>query len=161
VDAYTTALTLLSRRELSAKQLRQRLARRQFDTDEIETVIERLTRDRTLDDRRVAVAAARMEATIKRRGRRRVLQRIQQLGIGADIAKTAVDDVFADVDERRLLEQAIERRLKGADPRTLDARQVARIARGLVAQGFEPGVVYARLKRMSAVVVDEPSESGE
>ena len=31
MDAYTTALTLLSRRELSTAQLRERLARRKFD----------------------------------------------------------------------------------------------------------------------------------
>ena len=73
MDCYTAALTLLSRRELSARQLRDRLARRKYAADEIDTVITRLTQDGTLDDRRVALASAHMAAIVKRRGRRRIL----------------------------------------------------------------------------------------
>ena len=112
MDCYTTALTLLSRRELSTAQLRTRLARRKFESAEIDDVIERLARDRTLDDRRVAIAAARMEGAIRRRGRRRVLQ--QRPAVGDQrrrLAKTAVDEVFRDIDEDALLEQAVERKL--------------------------------------------------
>ena len=35
-SAYVTALTMLSRRELSEKQIRDRLKRRQHDSDEID-----------------------------------------------------------------------------------------------------------------------------
>ncbi len=150
MDAYTTALTLLSRRELSTTQLRDRLARRQFAPDGIEAVIRRLIDEGTLDDRRVAMTSARMDASIRRRGRRRVLQRIQQLGISGDMAKAAVEEVFGELDEVALLDQAIARRLKGAAVRTLDARGVARIVRSLVSQGFEAGQVYARLRKERA-----------
>jgi regulatory protein len=146
VDCYTTALTLLSRRELSTAQLRARLARRKFESSEIDDVIERLAKDRTLDDRRVAIAAARMEGAIRRRGRRRVLQRVQQLGINATLAKTAVDEVFLDIDEDALLEQAVDRKLGTTDPRELDAKTAARIVRSLVAQGFEISDVCASLR---------------
>ena len=146
MDCYTTALTLLSRRELSTAQLRTRLARRKFESPEIDDVIERLAKDRTLDDRRVAIAAARMEGAIKRRGRRRVLQRVQQLGINAALAKTAVDEVFLDIDEDALLEQAVDRKLAAANPRELDSKTAARVVRSLVAQGFELRDVCARLR---------------
>jgi regulatory protein len=146
VDCYTTALTLLSRRELSTAQLRTRLARRKFESPEIDDVIERLAKDRTLDDRRVAIAAARMEGAIRRRGRRRVLQRVQQLGINAALAKTAVDEVFLDIDEDALLEQAVERKLGATNPRELDSKTAARVVRSLVAQGFEIRDVCARLR---------------
>src|SRR5688572_17420398 len=106
MDAYIAALNLLSRRELSTRQLRERLARRKFEPDVIETVIQRLTLDRTLDDRRVALAFARMEATVRRRGKRRVLQRVQQLGISPETARAAVDEVFGDVDETAMLNMA-------------------------------------------------------
>ena len=150
MDALTTALALLSRRELSTKQLRDRLARRQFEPTEIDEVIRRLTRDGTLDDRRVALASARLEGAIRQRGRRRVLRQVQQLGIGAVTAKAAVDEVFGELDESALLEHALERRLKGADPRSLDRKATARIVRSLVGQGFAPGQVYARLRKKSA-----------
>ncbi len=68
-DAYTVALTLLSARELSEAQLRTRLKRRELDADDIDAAIARLKADRTLNDRRVALAIARMESAIKHRGR--------------------------------------------------------------------------------------------
>jgi regulatory protein len=146
VDCYTAALTLLSRRELSTRQLRERLTRKKYSPDEIAPVITRLTLDGTLDDTRVARASARLGAIVKRRGRRRVLQEITQLGIGHLIAKQAVDDVFAEIDERAVLDRAIERRLKGVDPSALDRRARARLVRGLVGQGFDAGQVFARLR---------------
>jgi regulatory protein len=154
VDAYITALTLLGRRELSAKQLRDRLTRRHFDVEEIEAVIERLQRDRTLDDRRVALAAARMAATVKGRGRRRVLHYVQQLGVSSELAAAAVNDVFGDLDEAALLDRAIDKRLRGASIGGLDTRSKARLVRQLIGQGFEPGAVFARL-RSKGVDADE------
>lgn len=150
MDAFTIALTLLSRRELSSQQLRDRLARRKFAREEIDAVIRRLTRDGTLDDRRVALASARLQAGIRRRGRRRVLQQVQQLGISAMTAKAAVDEVFGELDESALLENAIERRLKGTDLGSLDRKGMARLVRSLVSQGFEPGQVYSRLRKRGA-----------
>ena len=135
-------------------QLRTRLARRKFDQADIDQALDRLSKDRTLDDRRVAIAAARLEGAIKQRGRRRVLQRVQQLGVSAGVAKAAVDEVFADIDEKALLERALEKKLKGADPRILDAKATARVVRSLVAQGFDAGAVYARLRSRGGQLPD-------
>ncbi len=154
MDAYITALTLLGRRELSARQLRERLTRRQFDAQEIEAAIERLQRDRTLDDRRVALASARMAAAIRGRGRRRVLQYVQQLGVSSELALAAVNEVFSDLDEAALLDRAIDKRLRGASIGALDTRGKARLVRQLIGQGFEPAAVFARLRRKGA----EPDE---
>ena len=145
-DAYTLALTLLSARELSESQLRTRLKRRDLDPGDIESVIERLKADRTLDDRRVARAIARMESSIKHRGRVRVIQKIRQAGIDAGTADDAVREVFEEVDENDLLERALSRRLRGQAARDLDEKGRARIVRGLVAQGFSMGAILRRLK---------------
>jgi len=144
-DAFTVALTLLSARELSETQLRARLARRQLDPDDINTAIARLKEDRTLDDRRVARALARMETSIKHRGRARVIQKIRQAGISASIAEDAVKEVFEDVDENDLLERALDRRLRGKSVRDLDERGRARIVRGLMAQGFRLESILKKL----------------
>ena len=145
-DAYTVALALLSARELSETQLRLRLARRKLDSDDIDTAIDRLKADGTLNDRRVAVAVARLESAIKHRGRARVMQKVRQAGIDADTAEDAVREVFEDVDETALLDRALERRLRGKTPRELDDKGRARIVRGLVAQGFRLESVLKRLK---------------
>jgi regulatory protein len=147
-DAFTVALTLLSARELSETQLRARLTRRKLAPDDIDAAIGRLKRDGTLNDRRVALALARMESAIRHRGRSRVLQKIRQAGIDGDTADDAVREVFEDVDENALLERALERKLRGKNPRDLDERGRARIVRALVAQGFRLEAVLKRLKAL-------------
>ena len=147
MDAYTLVLTWLARRELSIRQVRDRLTRRDVPSDQIDDAIARLTADRTLNDRRVALAAARTDAAIHRRGRRRVLQHLHQIGIDRETAAAAVDEVFGELDESALLDQAIARSLRGQSATTLDRKGLARIVRRLIGQGFEPGAVYARLRR--------------
>ena len=146
MDAYTAALTLLSRRELSTQQLRDRLARKQFDPDDIDRAVQRLADNRVLDDRRVALASARTDASGKGYGRRRALQHLQQLGVSSDIAESAVDEVFGDIDEGALLDAAIEKRLRGGTVRTLGPRDKARLIRHLVARGFAPSQIFARFR---------------
>jgi len=148
--AYTTALALLGRREISAANLRTRLLRRGFAPADVDQVIARLTQDGTVDDRRTAAAAARLEGAIRLRGRRRVLQKVRSLGVDAEVAAIAVDGVFAELDETALLDHAIERRLKGLDPRSLDRAATARIVRGLVGQGFSPDAIFRRLRAAGA-----------
>ena len=144
-DAYIVALTLLSARELSESQVRSRLKRRQIADDEADEAISRLKRDGTLNDRRVALAFARMESSIKHRGRARVLQKIRQAGIDGDLAEDAVREVFEDVNEDELLDRAMERRLRGTAVADLDERGRARIARGLAGQGFSLDAIFKRL----------------
>jgi regulatory protein len=146
-DAYVTALGMLARRELSAAQLRQRLARRQFAPDDIASALARLTADGTVDDRRVARAYARMEASIKARGRRRVLQAVQRLGITSDVAEDAVAEVYGELDEEALFTKALDKRLRGMSIRDLDDKARARIVRQLSAQGYEPSRILRALRR--------------
>ena len=143
-QAYVAGLKMLARRELSEAQLRLRLARRAFAAGEIDAAIEQLRRERSLDDRRVALACARTEAGLRRRGRVRVLRHIESLGIARDIARAAVAEVFSELDEGTLLEQALERRLRGASLE--DAATARRIHRYLIRQGFDPSRVTAMVE---------------
>ncbi len=137
---------MISRRELSEAQVRTRLARKQFEDDDIEAAVERLRQDGTLNDRRVALAAARMESTIRHRGRSRVIQKLRSLGIDGEVAESAVNEVFEEVDEGALLDRAFERRLRGQAPKDLDDKARARIVRGLAAQGFSIDAILRRLR---------------
>ena len=146
-DAFTVALTLLSARELSESQLRARLKRRQIEDGDIDAAVTRLKADRTLDDRRVARAIARMESAIKHRGRARVIQKIRQAGIDGDTAEAAVREILEEVDENALLDRALERRLRGQEVGDLDDKGRARIIRGLAAQGFPLDAILKRVKQ--------------
>jgi len=142
--ARVAALKLLARRELSEAQVRQRLARRGYDDSEIETAVERLKADRAIDDGRVASAIARTEVSIKRRGKRRVVQQIQQAGISRSAARQAVDETFEEIDEGALLAAALDRRLKGSRM-IRDDREFQRLFRYLVGQGFDADDVFRAL----------------
>ena len=144
--AYVAGLTLLARRELAEAQVRERLARRKFEPDDIDEAVARLRSERALDDRRTALACARTEVRVKRRGRARVVRQIEALGIARDIAREAVAEVFAEVDETELLRQALERRLRrGAE--LSDAATFRRVHRYLLGQGFDPERVTTLLRR--------------
>ena len=144
--AYTTALKLLARRELAEAQLRTRLSRRKFDEAEIETALDQLRRERALDDRRTALACARTEVHINHRGRARVIRRIESLGISREIAREAAAQVFAELDERALLEQVLDRRLRHGQSLT-DPAVFRRLHRYLIGQGFDAELVATLLRQ--------------
>jgi regulatory protein len=138
---------MLARRELSEAQVRQRLTRKEFQPEEIDAAVERLRSTRSLDDRRTALACARTEALVKRRGRLRVLRQVESLGIDRDIARTAVAEVFADVDEDATIEHAIDRRLRGAGASRPTPAALRRVQQYLLRQGFDTGKVNAAIRR--------------
>jgi len=154
-DAYVAGLTLLARRELSEAQLRARLARRKFEEEAIDAAVARLQREGALDDRRTAIACARTEAHLKRHGRLRAVRAVEALGIARSLARTAVAEAFADLDEDALLVQAIERRLR-RETGMPTAAAVRRLHRYLLAQGFEAARVTAAIRdRFKTVPYDD------
>ena len=143
--AYLTALGQLARRELSEAQLRQRLSRRGFSPDDIDSTIARLRADGSLDDARVAAAIARSQLSLKKRGARRVRREIEAAGISAALADRAVTEVYAEVDADALMAAVIDRKL-GAR-RLDDDREMARLYRYLVGQGFDSDRAMAALRK--------------
>ena len=144
-SAYITGLKMLGRRELSEAQVRTRLARRQFEPDDIDAAIDRLQRERALDDRRTALACARTEAHVKRHGRLRALRQLDMLGIARDLARAAVSEVFGELDEDLLIEQALDRRLRHGVSLE-ETAAVRRVHRYLLAQGFDAARVHAAIR---------------
>jgi len=136
VKAYVDGLKMLARRELSESQIRQRLARKGHSESDIDEAVERLRAERAIDDARVAAAIARTETSIRRRGKLRVRMQIERAGIGKDLAKRAVDEVFSEIDDDELIEASLRKRLRGRDT-IADDREFQRLFRYLIAQGFE------------------------
>ena len=143
--AYVAGLTMLSRRELSERQLRERLARREYHEDAIQSAIVRLKQERALDDARVAGALARLEVLTKRHGRLRAQRQLEHKGISPSTARDALDGVFGGIDQDALLEAALARRLRGERPIEDDA-EFRRLYRFLTGQGFESDRILRTLK---------------
>lgn len=142
---YIDGLKMLGRRELSERQIRQRLSRKGHPVEEIDDAIDRLKQERALDDARVAAAIARTETALKHRGKTRVRRQIENAGIAPAVAKRAVDDLFDEVDDDVLLQTALGRRLRG-DRTIADDREHQRLYRYLVGQGFESDRILKALK---------------
>jgi len=147
VSAYSDALQLLARRELSEKQLRDRLIDRDHQRDEIDRVIAHLLESKTLDDGRVARAYARTAAGVKGRGRLRVMRELNEMGIAREVATEALAEVFADVDERGLIAKALQKKMRGR-PRIANAAEHARLYQFLMRQGFTPAGITAALRKV-------------
>ena len=144
--AYLDALRMLARRELSEAQVRQRLARRRHDSEQIDDAVARLKQEGAIDDRRVADAIARSETSLRKRGRLRVKRKIESAGISSSVARDATDETFDAIDADGLLDAALAKRLRHGKA-VADDREFNRLYRYLVSQGFEPDRVLARLRK--------------
>ena len=154
MSAYLDGLKLLGRRELSVADLRARLMDREHSPEETEEAIAKLLETGALDDARVARAYARTASKVKGRGRIRVTRELQAMGIARDVIAEAVAEVFGDLDERAMIDRAIQKRLRGGrKPSTVQER--ARLYQFLMRQGFTPAVVSAAMRRMGAAPEDD------
>jgi regulatory protein len=144
-SAYIDGLKMLGRRELSEKQVRQRLTRKEHEPDEIEDAITRLREERAINDVRVAEAIARTETGIRKRGKIRVRMQLERAGIAKDVAKQAIDEVFGGIDDEALIEGSLRKRLRGRE-QIADDREFQRLFRYLIGQGFESDRVMKTLK---------------
>ena len=147
--AYFLALRWLSARELSEGQVRERLERRGYAREAADTAIQRLLKDRTLDDRRCASAAARTEAHIKRRGPRRIMGRLIAMQIDRDLAKEIVRELFGDTDEQDLLEHSMDKRLRGNLAKLKEPAERRKLLGYLVRQGFSPSAASSLIRQRS------------
>jgi regulatory protein len=144
-SAYIDGLKMLGRRELSEQQVRQRLARKEYEPAEIDEAVARLREERAINDQRVAEAIARTETGIRKRGKVRVRLQLERAGIAKDTAKQAIESVFENVDDDALLESSLEKRLHGRET-IADDREFQRLFRYLIGQGFESDRVMQLLR---------------
>jgi len=145
MSAYIDGLKMLGRRELSEQQVRQRLARKEYEQDEIDDAIARLREERAINDVRVAEAIVRTETGIRKRGKIRVRIQLERAGIAKDTAKQAIDDVFGAMDDDALIEASLRKRLRGRNT-IADDREFQRLFRYLLGQGFESDRVMKTLR---------------
>jgi regulatory protein len=153
-SAYLDGLRLLGRRELSVADLRARLLDRDHPADEVDAAIAHLLETRALDDDRVARAYARTAASVKGRGRLRVMRELHAMGIATEIVAAALADVFGELDERALIARALQKKLRGR-PRIASPAEHARLYQYLMRQGFSPAATIAALRKVGGRDVEE------
>ena len=144
-DAYLTALRMLARREYSEHQIRERLTAREFASEDIGDAIARLTEQRSLDDRRVAGAMARLELLVRRHGRLRAERQMKAAGLSSALIREALDATLTGTDADELVAASLARRLRHGQP-IEDDKHFQRLYRFLIGQGFSTGQAIGALK---------------
>lgn len=144
--AVTAGLLMLGRRELSSRQLADRLRRKGFPHDAVESALASLRQSGALDDTRAAAARARHDVAVHRHGRARVMRQVKALGVNDETARQAVTAAFTDVSEDQMLANAVARRLRGSEPPS-DPKAIRRLQGWLLRQGFDADRVQRLLRR--------------
>ena len=130
------AYRLLSFRERSAAEMRARLLKAGYDSSLVDDVIEDLVASDTLNDERFAALFVKDYTNLKPKGNRFIVHELTKKGI----ARQTIEKVLAIRDERKLMQQFMQRKLKNLDARDFRDRQ--KIARRLLQRGFTPHIVY-------------------
>lgn len=146
--AYFRALRWLTARELSEAQVRARLAEKGYTDVAIAPAIERLLENRTIDDRRAATAVARTEARVRRHGPHRVMGKLIAMHIDRDLARDVVRELFGEEDEEALIDNALDRRLRGKTDHLKDPKERQKLIAYLVRQGFSASAASAAIRRV-------------
>ena len=150
-DAYTAALRLLARRELTVAQTRDRLDRKGFDRSQVDAALNRLVEEGALNDTRAALTIAQRNVA-RRRGPPRVVRELEALGIDRDLARRTVHEVFADLDEQDLIAAALKRRVDGVITSEAIFR---RLHAYLTRQGFSSAGAFRALKTRTRRLPDD------
>ena len=141
LSAKSVAVRLLSRREHSAFEIRDKLLKRDFDNEEIDRVIVELQQGGWLSDERFAEAYIRMRQ-LKGFGPMRIAMELKERGV-----KEGIIDDYLHVDDevwRQTLEQQYRKKYK--DKPIEDYSDKAKRIRFLQYRGFALDVIYQVVK---------------
>lgn len=137
------ALRLLGRRDYTAAELTDKLAKRGYGEDEIAGLTSQLRAERALDDRRVAEAHVRAASRVKRRGRLRIERELLARGVDHAIVRDALTALSAD-DDLAAMREVLKRRHV---PATLDAASRRRVFQHFLRRGFSADAIARVLGR--------------
>jgi regulatory protein len=149
--AYQKALNYLSYRSRSEREVSDNLRKHKFPSDVIQEVIDRLRRNRLVDDHDFARIWVENRSDFRPRGRRALSVELHRKGIQKDI----IDEVLQDLDEDELAFQAAikqSRKYQGLDWEGFRKKMVAFLAR----RGFSYGVAVPIVKKIWSEVNPSP-----
>jgi regulatory protein len=145
--AYRRAVLRLARRDQTEAELRRALAGKGHAADEIEAALERLRRERYLDDRGYAERFARSRMAHQGIGRARIRQGLRQRGVTRSEAEAGLTAALLEVDEAAVVDSLARRYWRqhaGVEP----GRRLPRLWAFLVRRGFAPTLVRGRLEAL-------------
>ena len=145
--AYRRAILRLARRDHTVAELRRALLERGHETAEVDEALERLRREKYLDDGGYAERFARSRLVHQGLGRARIRQALRQRGVGRGETEAGLRTALGDVDEDALVD-TLARRYWKQHARLEPGRRLPRLWAFLVRRGFQAGLVQQRLRAL-------------
>jgi regulatory protein len=152
---WPTALRLLTGRDYSQAELRQRLLDKGFDPGSVDETLQRCLALGYLDDARYAISRATRLMAQGRAVGPRILADLRQHGIAEELACRALDQARAACDEGEMLRLLLERRFPGFDYDSASPKERRRVVHFLQRRGFSLGRIMAQLTRKGIAEHDE------
>lgn len=111
-DPFSTAVRILARHAYSVAGLRRALERKFGETADVEAVIARLRELKYLDDDKFARHYASFLARERGFGRERIRRELKSRLVDYNVIDSALGAAFEDLNEHRLLDRALEKKLR-------------------------------------------------
>jgi regulatory protein len=144
--AFSAALRLLTRRDRSETELRQKLEQFGFSLSAIDTAVEKCREYNYLDDRRYATERAR---SLMRTGRgvgRKISLDLHRRGIDETLVQHAIAAAEEEFPPASLLQDQLQRRFPDFDYATADQRERRRVIGFFQHRGFNLGEIFDIIK---------------
>jgi regulatory protein len=144
--AFSAALRLLTRRDRSETELRQKLEQFGFSLAAIDSAVEKCRDYNYLDDRRYATERAR---SLMRTGRgvgRKISLDLHRKGIDETLVQHAIAAAEEEFPPARLLYDQLQRRFPDFDYATADQRERRRVIGFFQRRGFHLGEIFDVIK---------------
>lgn len=135
-----TAYRILSRRDHSREELREKLVRREFSSSEIEAALARLENQGYLNDSELAKNLVRHYQKFRRMGLAAIRSHLFRKGISEEAIGEALAEYSSGAEETNL-EHLIERRLEAGDSRE-------KLVRKLMRRGYSAGNIFKALSKI-------------
>jgi regulatory protein len=145
-------LRVLGGQAQSMGELREKLQARAQRPEDVPEVLARLKQYGYLDDRRFAESYSMARLENQGLGKERVLRDLRRRRVAPRLAETAVQAVYRDADEARLIERYLRRKYRAVSlPEYLaEPKHLAAVYRRLRHAGFSPAGILRVLTRLGA-----------
>lgn len=151
-DPYYQAQDILSRRDHSEAEVRDKLRRKKFTDSQIDPVITQLKEKRLLDDQRFATTYIENTVLFKPVGPRWLKMKLRSKRVADGLIEAALSEAFTGDRETQLLQQAAATWRRSHRPPASDSSHNSRLHqqrlyRFLISRGFSSGKISDLLSR--------------
>ena len=145
--AWSAALAVVARRDVAVEQLRRVLLAKGHSREATEAALQRLQRERYLDDASLAARYARSRMEFRGQGQHRVRQGLRRRGLAGATIEAGIREALGEVSEAGAVDR-LARRYWTQRRRDAPARRLRGLWAFLVRRGFPPALVHERLREL-------------